>query len=182
MLNIVSKISSRVVRSSLVLTTTRSFATASPVFKEAKASSSSVPKDTKKKGKKKKSQKELDKPRRPMSAFSLYYKEMRTELGKVDTAPTAAMKQIAEKWREESEEVKEKYSELKEEAKEEYDKKLAEWKAKYPPKLSGYNKFVKANFNKASVTSAAELPAESKRIAALWGKLSPEQKKEWSNK
>lgn len=189
MFNHVSKLSSRVVQSSLY-NTTRSLIPTTPVFEEARMASSLSAnpdgaegvKEPRRRSKRKKSQKELDKPRRPMSAFSLYYKERRAELGKTNTPPTDAMKQIAERWRQESEDVKAKYNALKEEAKAEYDEKMAEWRAKYPPKLSGYNKFVKANFNKANVTSAAQLPAESKRVAALWRQLTPDEKKEWNNK
>ena len=180
--NLSKKISPRILKSSIALTTSRSFITASPVFEEAGLSSSIPPVKGKKRSKKRKSQKDLEKPKRPMSAFSLYYKERRAELGKTDTPPTDAMKQIAERWREESSDVKEKYNALKEEAKAEYDRKMSEWKAKYPPKLSGYNKFVKVNFNRANVTSASQLPTESKRVAALWRQLTPEEKKQWNTK
>lgn len=132
-----------------------------------------------------KTQKELDKPKRPITAFSLYYKQKWEELNKdvkeQGLRVTEVMKQIAEKWNAEEETVKQRFVAQADTAKLQYDKDLAAWKEKYPTKLSGYTKFVKANFDK-TVHSAAQGPSEIKRISALWRQLSQAEKDEWAKK
>lgn len=128
--------------------------------------------------------KKQEKPKRPLSAFSLYYKENieKFYIPNSGVKVTEALTAAAANWKTLSETVKEDYKIKAQPYRKAYEDAYNEWQLKYKRPLSGYNKFIKTKMAELKSTSLEDNKEAFKRLGKDWKLLTDEEKKEWKNK
>lgn len=166
----------------------RFFGVASVVLKEAKAGTAQKKAAGVKRTKKAESAKELTKkelkkqerPKRPVSAYILYYRKNFDKFYSETKDVSKSAKAAGIAWKKETEAVKQEFvSEYNKEF-EKYAKLRDEWINKYKKPLTGYNKFMKATFDTG--VEGATAKDKLKTIAAKWSALTDAEKEIWSGK
>lgn len=115
-----------------------------------------------------------DMPRKPMTAFMLFSKELRQKLGR-DINSSEKSKKISEAWREMNDTEKEKYHAAAKIDKERYDREVAEMEAETLEQAKKQQAVLMKNF--AEVTSIGFQPPPLTRPTAPVPVLDPESKK-----
>lgn len=128
--------------------------------------------------------KNAERPKRPISSFSLFFKENLSEFHTTGSGNriTTAMAAAAEKWRSLPDVTKEDYKRKAEPFRLEYEKAYKEWQSKYKKPLNGYNKFVKERMSQLKAQSLGENKEILKKVAKEWNTLTKEEKDTWSSK
>ncbi|ODV87042.1 hypothetical protein CANARDRAFT_27376 [[Candida] arabinofermentans NRRL YB-2248] len=128
-------------------------------------------------------QKELEKPKKMISAYMYYIKEQFAKnKGDGSTPATDAIKIYAKQWIELSESEKEVYHTQRKSALEQHEKDVAAWEAKYKRKPNSWTKFYSQHYEKVEGEGLSHSASEMKRIANLWKQLTPEEKKAYDSK
>lgn len=125
--------------------------------------------------------KKSEKPKRPANAYALYLKEKFPTLKNDSNKSIDVTKQIAERWRVESDTIKESYKQKAAPAFVEYHQLIAKWEEKYKPTLNGYQKFLKVNLS-GKATGKEDAAKLLKEYASQWKALSDLEKEAWKNR
>lgn len=170
----------------------RCFSTTSLTFKEAVATKSSTKVNSAKSKSTSVKEKKLtlteakksERPKRPISSFSLYFKENISEFYKPGSGETTtnAMAAAAEKWKTLSDAVKDEYKQKTLPFRQEYEKANKEWQTKFKKPLSGYNMFVKERMSQLKAQTLDENKEILKNVAKEWNSLTKEEKNTWNTK